>query len=66
MADATPLILDVDTGVDDALAIGLAVSRPDVDPLRSAVHEGDPVAFLVIGHGHQATGGVLRKSATGD
>jgi uncharacterized membrane-anchored protein YitT (DUF2179 family) len=36
------------------------VSRPDVDPLRSAVAEGDPGAFLVIGHGHQATGGVLR------
>jgi len=36
------------------------VSRPDVDPLRSAVAEGDPAAFLVIGHGHQATGGVVR------
>jgi len=36
------------------------VSRPDVDPLRSAVTEGDPAAFLVIGHGHQATGGVVR------
>jgi uncharacterized membrane-anchored protein YitT (DUF2179 family) len=36
------------------------VSRPDVDPLRSAVNEGDPSAFLVIGHGHQATGGVVR------
>jgi hypothetical protein len=38
------------------------VSRPDVDPLRSAVTEGDPAAFLVIGHGHQATGGVVRAS----
>jgi uncharacterized membrane-anchored protein YitT (DUF2179 family) len=36
------------------------VSRPDVDPLRSAVTEGDPEAFLVIGHGHQATGGMVR------
>jgi uncharacterized membrane-anchored protein YitT (DUF2179 family) len=36
------------------------VSRPDVDPLRSAVTEGDPAAFLVIGHGHQAKGGVVR------
>ena len=31
MSAPTPLILDVDTGVDDALAIGLAVSRPDID-----------------------------------
>jgi hypothetical protein len=38
-----------------------AVSRPDVDPLRSAVTEGDPTAFLVIGHGHQATGGMVRR-----
>ena len=37
------------------------VSRPDVDPLRAAVAEGDPAAFLVIGHGHQATGGVVRR-----
>jgi inosine-uridine nucleoside N-ribohydrolase len=29
--EPTPLILDVDTGVDDALAIGLAVSRADAD-----------------------------------
>lgn len=36
------------------------VSRPDVDPLRDAVRRADPDAFLVIGHGHQATGGVLR------
>jgi len=36
------------------------VSRPDVDPLRAAVTEGDPAAFLVIGHGHQAQGGVVR------
>jgi uncharacterized membrane-anchored protein YitT (DUF2179 family) len=42
------------------------VSRPDVDPLRSAVSEGDPAAFLVIGHGHQATGGVLRSGAPRD
>ena len=36
------------------------VSRPDVDTLRGAVGQADPAAFLVIGHGHQATGGVLR------
>lgn len=37
------------------------VSRPEVDALRSAVTEADPEAFLVIGHGHQATGGVVRR-----
>ena len=31
MAASTPLILDVDTGVDDALAIGLAVNRVDAE-----------------------------------
>jgi uncharacterized membrane-anchored protein YitT (DUF2179 family) len=36
------------------------VSRPDVDTLRAAVGRVDPAAFLVIGHGHQATGGILR------
>jgi uncharacterized membrane-anchored protein YitT (DUF2179 family) len=41
------------------------VSRPDVDPLRSAVTEGDPAAFLVIGHGHQATGGMVRSNQPG-
>jgi len=39
------------------------ISRPDVDTLRSAVGQADPAAFLVIGHGHQATGGVLRAAA---
>jgi uncharacterized membrane-anchored protein YitT (DUF2179 family) len=37
------------------------VSRPDVDGLRGAVTQADPEAFLVIGHGHQASGGVVRK-----
>jgi uncharacterized membrane-anchored protein YitT (DUF2179 family) len=37
------------------------VSRPDVDALRGAVTRADPEAFLVIGHGHQASGGVVRK-----
>jgi inosine-uridine nucleoside N-ribohydrolase len=41
VADATPLILDVDTGVDDALAIGLAVSRPDVDLLAVSTLAGN-------------------------
>ena len=41
------------------------VSRPDVEPLRSAVADGDATAFLVIGHGHQATGGVVRGGKPG-
>lgn len=38
------------------------VRRPDVDSLRSVVLEADPKAFLVIGQGHQARGGVLPGS----
>lgn len=37
------------------------VSRPDVAALRSLVAEIDPAAFTVIGHAHQARGGVLRR-----
>ncbi len=37
------------------------VSRPDVNVLRSIVAKTDPQAFLVIGHAHQARGGVLRR-----
>jgi uncharacterized membrane-anchored protein YitT (DUF2179 family) len=37
------------------------VSRPDVNSLRSIVIEVDPQAFVVIGQGHQASGGVLRQ-----
>ncbi len=35
------------------------VSRPFVDMLRDIVTEADPQAFVVITHGHQATGGVI-------
>jgi uncharacterized membrane-anchored protein YitT (DUF2179 family) len=35
------------------------VSRPFVDTLRAIVTEADPNAFVVILHGHQATGGVI-------
>jgi uncharacterized membrane-anchored protein YitT (DUF2179 family) len=35
------------------------VSRPYERSLRQVVAEADPKAFLVIGHGHQASGGVL-------
>jgi uncharacterized membrane-anchored protein YitT (DUF2179 family) len=38
------------------------VNRPDVNALRSVVAEVDPLAFVVIGHGHQASGGVLRPA----
>lgn len=35
------------------------VSRPFVDTLREIVSQTDPHAFIVITHGHQATGGVI-------
>jgi uncharacterized membrane-anchored protein YitT (DUF2179 family) len=38
------------------------VSRPDVNSLRVVITEVDPKAFVVIGQGHQATGGVLKQS----
>lgn len=38
------------------------VSRPFVDTLRNVVREADPKAFVVITHGHQATGGVIQGS----
>jgi inosine-uridine nucleoside N-ribohydrolase len=31
MVNPTSIILDVDTGIDDALAIGMAVARADID-----------------------------------
>jgi uncharacterized membrane-anchored protein YitT (DUF2179 family) len=37
------------------------VGRPDVGLVRSLVTEMDPSAFVVIGQGHQAHGGVLRR-----
>ncbi len=36
------------------------VSRPFVDTLREIVTKADPNAFVVITHGHQATGGVIQ------
>jgi inosine-uridine nucleoside N-ribohydrolase len=41
VAEPTPLILDVDTGVDDALAIGLAVSRMDADLIAVSTLAGN-------------------------
>ncbi|MBI4771741.1 MAG: DUF2179 domain-containing protein, partial [Chloroflexi bacterium] len=37
------------------------VNRPDVNAVRQVVSEVDPNAFVVISHGHQASGGVLRQ-----
>ncbi len=37
------------------------ISRPDATSLRLVVSEADPKAFVVVGHGHQASGGVLRR-----
>ena len=39
------------------------VNRPDVNALRSAVLDADPTAFIVIGHGHQAVGGMVGRKA---
>jgi uncharacterized membrane-anchored protein YitT (DUF2179 family) len=41
------------------------LSRPDVDALRAVVSAVDPEAFLVIGHGHQAKGGMTRLAEPG-
>jgi len=39
------------------------VIRSDVNTLKAVVSEIDPHAFLVIGQGHQAIGGVLRQTS---
>ena len=38
------------------------VNRPEVKALRSVIAEVDPRAFVVIAHGHQASGGVFRQA----
>jgi len=38
------------------------INRPDMNILREVVMEIDPHAFVVIGHGHQAIGGVLPRN----
>lgn len=40
------------------------VNRPDVNALKSAVRWVDPKAFVVVGHGHQSSGGVVPRSRT--
>jgi uncharacterized membrane-anchored protein YitT (DUF2179 family) len=37
------------------------ISRPDVETLRSVITEVDSKAFIVIGQGHQSSGGVLKQ-----
>ncbi len=37
------------------------VSRPEVNALEAVVREADAGAFVVIGHGHQASGGIVRQ-----
>jgi len=39
-----------------------SVSRPYESSLRKVVTEADPEAFIVTGHGHQASGGVFRQA----
>lgn len=38
------------------------INRPDMHILRQVVIDIDPHAFVVIGHGHQAIGGVLPRN----
>lgn len=42
------------------------VSRTDVDTLKSTILSVDPDAFVVIGHGHQAIGGVISHMNQGN
>jgi uncharacterized membrane-anchored protein YitT (DUF2179 family) len=41
------------------------VSRSDVNTLRNIILAQDPDAFVVIGHGHQAIGGMIRRIKPG-
>jgi uncharacterized membrane-anchored protein YitT (DUF2179 family) len=47
------------TGAQHAVLF-CTVGRPDVNALRSMVTETDRSAFVVVGHGHQASGGMVR------
>ncbi len=38
------------------------LNRPDVNVLKDLAKEIDPKSFIVIGQGHQASGGVLRQA----
>ncbi len=45
----------------DKTTLFCTVYRPDIDILREIVSQVDVYAFIVIGQGHQARGGVLRQ-----
>jgi uncharacterized membrane-anchored protein YitT (DUF2179 family) len=45
----------------ERMVLFCTLNRPDVNELKVIVAETDPDAFIVIGHGHQARGGVLRQ-----
>jgi uncharacterized membrane-anchored protein YitT (DUF2179 family) len=38
------------------------INRPDVNALKGVVRQADHRAFVVIGHGHQSSGGVVPRS----
>ncbi len=38
------------------------INRPDMHALQQLIEEIDPRAFVVVGHGHQAFGGVLPRN----
>ncbi len=47
---------------EDHAILFCTVTRPDVESLRATVTEIDPQAFVVVGQGHQARGGLVRPS----
>jgi hypothetical protein len=49
------------TGQERAILF-CSISRPDVNNLKSTISQVDPQAFVVIGQGHQTSGGVIRHS----
>jgi len=49
------------TGAQHAVLF-CTVGRPDVNALRSIVAGADRSAFIVVGHGHQASGGLVRAT----
>jgi len=50
------------TGAQHAVLF-CSVGRPDVNALRSIVTETERSAFVVVGHGHQASGGMVRAAS---
>jgi uncharacterized membrane-anchored protein YitT (DUF2179 family) len=51
---------------EERVILFCTVPRPDVEILNSAISEIDPDAFVVIGQGHQAKGGVVRPPVFDD